>query len=85
MQLGVLDRHAALKRTGVLMDVSFGQGVVVDQVGIRHRWPWRDAVSASGPPSARVSGGRRPQYSWRRHYRSGAASTVTRIPEGIEA
>lgn len=29
MQLGVLDRAAALKRTGVLMDVSFGQGVRV--------------------------------------------------------
>lgn len=29
MQLGTLDRAAALKRTGVLMDVSFGQGVRV--------------------------------------------------------
>jgi len=29
MQLGALDRAAALKRTGVLMDVSFGQGVRV--------------------------------------------------------
>ncbi|MEC9389945.1 MAG: hypothetical protein VX944_07700 [Myxococcota bacterium] len=39
MQLGTLDRAAALKRTGVLMDVSFGQGVRVVSNGQLHPAP----------------------------------------------
>jgi hypothetical protein len=39
MQLGVLDRNAVLKRTGVLMDMSFGQGVQIDVDGQRKGAP----------------------------------------------
>jgi hypothetical protein len=39
MQLGTLDRNAALKRTGVLMDMALGQGVEVLVNGARVQAP----------------------------------------------
>ena len=87
MQLGVLDRHAALKRTGVLMDVSFGQGVgvVVDQG--RYPAPLAMAGCCVGERSTvgagvQVAAGR--SIPGGVTIVAGAASTVTRIPEGIE-
>lgn len=87
MQLGVLDRHAALKRTGVLMDVSFGQGVgvVVDQG--RYPAPLAMAGCCVGERSTvgagvQVAAGR--SIPGGVTIVAGASSTVTRIPEGIE-
>ena len=87
MQLGVLDRHAALKRTGVLMDVSFGQGVgvVVDQG--RHPAPLAMAGCCVGERSTvgagvQVAAGR--SIPGGVTIVAGSGSTVTRIPEGIE-
>jgi hypothetical protein len=75
MQLGVLDRNAVLKRTGVLMDMSFGQGVQIDVDGQRKGAPLGMVGVCLGegsiagrclPPGLTVV--------------AGGASTVVRVP-----
>ena len=87
MQLGVLDTNAALKRTAVLMDVSYGQQVQVVSNGERHTAPLGMAgvcVGASSTVGAGV------------HVAAGRCippnvqivppsdQVVVRIPEGLE-
>ncbi len=85
MQLGVLDRNAALKRTGVLMDMSFGQGVQVDNGDSRVSAPLGMAGVCVGEGSVvgagvQVAAGRSLPPDLR--VVAGGASTVVRIPEG---
>ena len=87
MQLGTLDRHAALKRTAVLMDVSFGQGVSVVVDDGREPAPLAMAGCCVGE---RATVGAGVQVAAGRSVPSGVtvvagpSSTVTRIPEGTE-
>ena len=87
MQLGTLDRYAALKRTGVLMDVSFGQGVSVVVDDGREPAPLAMAGCCVGERSTVGAG---VQVAAGRSVPSGVtvvagpSSTVTRIPEGTE-
>ena len=87
MQLGVLDKDAALKRTGVLMDVSFGQGVSIIADGQRFAAPLSMAGCCVGHGSTvgagvQVAAGRciPPDLA----IVSGPSSTVVRIPDGLE-
>ena len=87
MQLGTLDRYAALKRTGVLMDVSFGQGVSVVVDDGREPAPLAMAGCCVGERSTVGAG---VQVAAGRSVPSGVtvvagpSSTVTRIPEGTQ-
>ena len=87
MQLGTLDRYAALKRTAVLMDVSFGQGVSVVVDDGREPAPLAMAGCCVGERSTVGAG---VQVAAGRSVPSGVtvvagpSSTVTRIPEGTE-
>jgi len=87
MQLGVLDKYAALKRTGVLMDVSFGQGVSVFAGGQRYSAPLSMAGCCVGKGSTvgagvNVAAGRciPPGLA----VVPGPSSTLVKIPEGLE-
>jgi hypothetical protein len=87
MQLGTLDRHAALKRTGVLMDVSFGQGVQVSVRDTRYAAPLGMAGVCVGEGSTvgagvQIAAGRcvPPKIQ----IVPSGESTVVRIPEGLE-
>lgn len=87
MQLGTLDRHAALKRTGVLMDVSFGQGVSVVVGDGRHPAPLAMAGCCVGERATvgagvHVAAGR--SVPGNVTIVAGPNSTVTRIPDDIE-
>ena len=86
MQLGVLDQNAALKRTGVLMDISFGQGVSVNVGDTRYAAPLAMLGCCIGEGSTvgagvAIAAGRciPPDLT----IVGGPATTVTRIPEGI--
>ena len=87
MQLGTLDRHAALKRTGVLMDVSFGQSVSVVVDGDRRPAPLAMAGCCIGERSTVGAG---VQVAAGRSVPAGVTivagrnSTVVRIPEDID-
>ncbi len=87
MQLGTLDRHSALKRTGVLMDVSFGQGV---QVSVRDKLYAAPLGMAGVCVGERTTVGAGVQIAAGRcvppniQIVPGAASTVVRIPAGLE-
>ena len=85
--MGVLDKHAALKRTGVLMDVSFGQGVSVMAGGQRFAAPLAMAGCCVGKGATvgagvQVAAGRciPPDLA----VVSGPSSTLIRIPEGLQ-
>ena len=87
MQLGVLDKHAALKRTGVLMDVSFGQGVSVLAKGEPHAAPLAMAGCCVGEKSTvgagvRVAAGR--CIPAELAVVSGPSSTVIKVPDGLK-
>ena len=87
MQLGALDRHAALKRTGVLMDVSFGQGVQVPVDGGRFPAPLAMAGCCVGERSTvgagvHVAAGRCIPSGLT--IVAGPSSTLTHIPEDVE-
>jgi len=87
MQLGALGHRAALKRTGVLMDVSFGGGVQVIANGDRHPAPLDMAGCCIGE-GATVGAG--VQVAAGRSIPAGVtvvagpSSTVLRIPDGVE-
>lgn len=87
MQLGVLDRAAALKRTGVLMDVSFGQSVQVESRGKRFGAPLNMAGVCVGEGSTvgagvSVAAGRAIPAGIQ--VVPGPANMVTRIPSGLD-
>ena len=87
MQLGVLDRHAALKRTAVLMDVSFGQAVQIVATGKRYAAPLSMAGVCVGELSTvgagvHVAAGRCIPPNLK--IVSGGDNTVVRIPDGME-
>jgi len=87
MQLSVLDQHAALKRTGVLMDVSFGQGVSVMANGQRFPAPLAMLGYCIGERSTvgagvAIAAGRCIPPNLQ--VVCGPASMVTRIPENLE-
>ncbi len=87
MQLGVLDRAAALKRTGVLMDVSFGQGVRVASKGTLYAAPLNMAGVCVGEGSTvgagvSIAAGRVVPAGMQ--IVSGPDNLVTRIPDGVE-
>ena len=86
MQLGVLDQNAALKRTGVLMDVSFGQRVSVNAAGKRFAAPLSMLGCCLGEGTTvgagvAIAAGRCVPPNTQ--IVPGPSSTVTRIPEGI--
>lgn len=86
MQLGVLDQHAALKRTGVLMDISFGQGVSVAVGDKRFAAPLAMLGCCVGERSTigagvSVAAGRSIPPGLQ--VVPGPASMVTRIPAGL--
>jgi len=87
MQLGTLDRHAALKRTGVLMDVSFGKGVQVSVGESRFAAPLGMAGVCVGEGSTvgagvQIAAGRcvPPKIQ----IVPSGSSTVVRIPAGLQ-
>ncbi len=87
MQLGVLDQYAALKRTGVLMDVSFGQGVSVNAGGERIAAPLAMAGCCVGKGATvgagvQVAAGRCVPAGLT--VVPGPSSTLLRIPEGLD-
>ena len=87
MQLGVLDRHAALKRTAVLMDVSFGQSVQVSAGGSRFAAPLGMAGVCVGEMTTvgagvHVAAGRAIPSNLK--IVAGGDNTVVRIPDGLE-
>jgi hypothetical protein len=86
MQLGVLGRASALKRTGVLMDVSFGQGVQVEAHGKRYPAPLNMAGVCLGDGSTvgagvSVAAGRCVPRGVQ--IVPSSANLVTRIPDGL--
>jgi len=85
MQLGTLDRNAALKRTGVLMDMALGQGVEVFAGGKRVAAPLGLAGVCVGEGSVvgagvQVAPGRAIPADVK--VVPGPHSTLTRIPDG---
>jgi len=86
MQLGVLGRGSALKRTGVLMDVSFGQGVQIEANGRRYPAPLNMAGVCLGDGSTvgagvSVAAGRCVPKGVQ--IVPSSANLVTRIPDGL--
>jgi hypothetical protein len=86
MQLGLLDKDAALKRTGVLMDISFGQGVQVLSDGELWSAPMSMAGVCVGEGTTvgagvQVAAGRCLPPGLK--IIPGGASTVSRVPDGL--
>jgi len=87
MQLGTLDRNAALKRTGVLMDMALGQSVEVVVSGVRMGAPLGLAGVCVGADSVvgagvQVAPGRAIPPNIK--VVAGPQSTVLRIPDGAQ-